>query len=152
MPGDCFEGTFSLRSADIRNGERYDNNPARGIYLTANQRGGLKLTGERRFTLRGLAASLNEKLCDRIRLVFPEDTFAFFQALMLGEKSDLYEDEALQLSLSRAGLMHMVAVSGMHIAFLIGMLRHLLGNTRRASLLSLLLLWCFLSFWEAWNR
>ena len=143
VPGDCFEGTFSLRSADIRNGERYDNNPARGIYLTANQRGELKLTGERRFTLRGLAASLNEKLCDRIRLVFPEDTFAFFQALMLGEKSDLYEDEALQLSLSRAGLMHMVAVSGMHIAFLIGMLRHLLGNTRRASLLSLLLIWCF---------
>ena len=45
--------------------------------------------------------------------------------------------------LSRAGLMHMVAVSGMHIMFLVNMLRQLLGNTRRASLLSILLLWCF---------
>lgn len=31
----------------------------------------------------------------------------------------------------------------MHIAFLVGMLRQLLGNTRRASILSLLLIWCF---------
>lgn len=143
VPGDCFEGTFSLRSADIRNGERYDNNPARGIYLTANQRGDLKLTGERRFALRGFAGTLNNKLCERIRQVFPEDICAFFEALMLGEKFDLYDNDTLYLSLSRAGLMHMVAVSGMHIAFLVGMLRHLLGNTRRASLLSILLIWCF---------
>ena len=143
VPGDCFQGTFSLRSADVRDGERYDNNPARGIYLIANQRGELKLTGEHHFSLLGLASSLNAKLCERIRLVFPEDTFAFFQALMLGEKTDLYHDDALHLRMSRAGLMHMIAVSGMHIAFLVGMLRHLFGNTRRASLLSILLIWSF---------
>lgn len=142
-PGDVFEGSFSLRSADVRNGERYDTNPARGIYLTARQRGDLRLTGERSFSLRGFASALNGKLCERIRLVFPEDTYAFFQALMLGEKSDLYDNDTLHLRLSRAGLMHMVAVSGMHIAFLVGMLRQLLGNTRRASLLSILLIWCF---------
>ena len=142
-PGDVFEGSFSLRSADVRNGERYDTNPARGIYLTARQRGDLRLTGERRFSFRGFASALNGKLCERIRLVFPEDTYAFFQALMLGEKTDLYDNDTMHLRLSRAGLMHMVAVSGMHIAFLVGMLRQLLGNTRRASLLSILLIWCF---------
>ena len=142
-PGDVFEGSFSLRSADVRNGERYDTNPARGIYLTASQRGNLRLTGEHRFSLRGSASALNGKLCEQIRLVFPEDTYAFFQALMLGEKSDLYDNDTMHLRLSRAGLMHMVAVSGMHIAFLVGMLRQLLGNTRRASLLSILLIWCF---------
>ncbi len=141
--GDEFSGSFSLHSADIRYGEQYDPNPARGIYLTANSHGKLKLTGEHRFSLRGFASSLNGSLCERLRLVFPDDTNTFFQALMLGEKSELYEDDALYLSMSRAGLMHMVAVSGMHIAFLVGMLRQLLGNTRRASLLSILLIWSF---------
>lgn len=140
--GDLFKARFSLRSADSRYGERYDSNPARGVYLIAYTRSELTLTGHR-FTLRGLASEWNAKLCERIRAVFPKDSYAFFQALMLGEKSDLYEDDALHLSMSRAGLMHMVAVSGMHIAFLVGMLRSLLGNTRRASLLSILLIWCF---------
>lgn len=141
-PGDQFKARFSLRAADTRYGEPYNSNPARGVYLIAYTRSRLYPTGHR-FTLRGLASAWNARLCDRIRSVFPEDTYAFFQALMLGEKSDLYEDEVLHLSLSRAGLMHMVAVSGMHIMFLVGMLRQLLGNTRRAALLSILLIWSF---------
>lgn len=142
-PGDMLEGRFLLRAADTRNGERYDTNPARGIYLTVNARGKLRLTEGSAFSLVGLASSLNAKLSERIRAVFPADTAAFFQALMLGDKTELYEDDAMHLSLSRAGLMHMVAVSGMHIAFLVGMLRQLMGRTRRASLLSMLLIWCF---------
>ena len=140
--GDLVKGRFSLRAADSRYGERYDSNPARGVYLIAYTRSRLYPAGHR-FSLRGLASAWNGKICERIRSVFPEDTCAFFQALMLGDKSDLYEDDALHLSMSRAGLMHMVAVSGMHIAFLVGMLRQLMGNTRRASLLSILLIWSF---------
>ena len=140
--GDLVKGRFSLRAADTRYGERYDSNPARGVYLIVYTRSRLYPSGHR-FSLRSLASAWNAKLCGRIRLVFPEDSRAFFQALMLGEKSDLYKDDVLYLSMSRAGLMHMVAVSGMHIAFLVGMLRQLIGNTRRASLLSILLIWCF---------
>ena len=110
-PGDQFKARFSLRAADTRYGERYDSNPARGVYLIAYTRSRLYQTGHR-FTVRGFASSLNAKLCERIRSVFPEGTSSFFQALMLGEKADLYEDDVLYLSLSRAGLMHMVAVSG----------------------------------------
>lgn len=142
-PGDGIEGRFSLRAADVRNGERYDTNLARGIYLTANPCNSLIITAGERFSLRGFASRLNAKICDRLQMVFPEDTYPFFQALMLGEKSKLYENDAMYLCMSRAGLMHMVAVSGMHIAFLVGMLRQLLGNTRRASLFSILLIWCF---------
>lgn len=142
-PGDLVSGRLSLRAADTRYGKRYDYDPSRGIYLTANAKGRLTVTEGRHASLRGLASELNARLCERIRTVFPEDTSAFFQALMLGEKSELYDDDAEHLSLSRAGLMHMVAVSGMHIAFLVGMLRQLMGNTRRASILALLLVWCF---------
>lgn len=140
--GDMVKGRFSLRAADSRYGERYNSNPARGVFLIAYTRSRLYPAGHR-FTLAGFASELNVRLCERIRQVFPEDVSAFFQALMLGEKTDLYDDDALHLSMSRAGLMHMVAVSGMHITFLIGMLRHLMGRTRRASLLSIVVIWCF---------
>ncbi len=142
-PGDLVTGCFQLNAADTRNGERYDTDPARGIYLTAKAKGALSLEKGRGFHLRGFAAQLNQRLCSRIRTLFPDDTEAFFQALLLGDKTALYQNDVMHLSLSRAGLMHMVAVSGMHVAFLVGMLRHLLGNTRRASVLSLLLIWCF---------
>lgn len=142
-PGDRVEGSFRLRAADTRNGERYDNNPARGIYVTANALDDFILSESGGFSLRGLASSLHERICGRIREVFPGDTYAFFQALLLGEKSELYQDDTLSLSMSRAGLMHIVAVSGMHIAFLVGMLRQLLGNTRRSSILCILLIWAF---------
>lgn len=142
-PGDLVSGRFLLHAADQRYGEDYDNDLAKGIFLTANSRSALTITEEDRFSVRGLASLLNERLSRRIAEVFPADTAAFFRALMLGDKTELYEDDALYLSLSRAGLMHMVAVSGMHIAFLVGMLRQLLGNTRKASLLSVLLIWCF---------
>ncbi len=141
-PGDRIEGRFSLKSADRRNGERYDGDPARGIYLTAYIESPLRVT-RGRMGLRGFASLVNAAITDRIRRVFPADTCAFFEALLLGDKSDLYQDDAAHLSLSRAGLMHIVAVSGMHVAFLVGMLRQLMGNTRRASILSILLIWSF---------
>ena len=142
-PGDRFRGSFRLRAADLRNGERYDNNLARGLYVTANAVDGFQRVETGGFTLRGFAAEMNDAICGRIRQIFPADSAPFFQALLLGEKSDLYEDDALSVSMSRAGIMHIVAVSGMHIAFLVGMLRQLLGRSRRSAILSILLVWAF---------
>ena len=86
---------------------------------------------------------LNRALTERVETIFPEKTSAFFQALMLGEKSSLYEDDALYVAMSRAGVMHVVAVSGMHVAFLVGLLQLLLGVNRRSSLLCIVLIWLF---------
>ena len=138
-PGDRITGEFRFRSADTRYGERYDNNLSRGIYLTANAEDALTLLPEGRFSLRGAASSLNAAIGERIGAVFPADTAAFLRALLLGDKSDLYVDDALYLSLSRAGLMHIVAVSGMHVAYLVGMLRQLFGNRRRTAWLAIAL-------------
>ena len=45
--------------------------------------------------------------------------------------------------MSRAGFMHIVAVSGMHIAFLVSLIQLLFGRTWRSSLLCLMLVWLF---------
>ena len=142
-PGDLIAGQFALKSSDVRYDERYDNSLAKGVYLTANNKGALTVTSGRLLSLEGLASVLNRRLAERIQRVFPEDSAAFFRALMLGDKSGLYRDDGLYVSLSRSGFMHIVAVSGMHVSFFAAMMLQLFGRTRRVSLVSILIIWGF---------
>ncbi len=138
-PGDTIEGTVSLRAADRLYGERYLGYQARDIYLIARARGTLTLTEGSGLAL--WPVRLNHALCALVDSLFPADTTAFLRALMLGDKQELYRDEVLHLSLSRAGLMHAVAVSGMHVAFVVGLLQTVLGRGRRSALAALALTW-----------
>lgn len=141
-PGDRISCSAKLTRADQRYGDRYDYNISRDVYLTASAKSPLERTPGG-FDLRLLPVRLHHVLGNRILALFPEDTGPFFKSLMLGDKSELYEDEGLSLAMSRAGFMHIVAVSGMHLAFLIGFLQLLFGKGPRSSLLCLLLVWLF---------
>ncbi len=141
-PGDTLSCTARLKRADERYGERYDPYLARGVYLTGNAKGVPERipgkTGFRYFPL-----LLQRRISAQVDRLFPADTAAFMKSLMLGDKQDLYQDQSLYLAMNRAGLMHVVAVSGMHISFLVGFLQLLLGKTRRCSLLCLCFVWLF---------
>ena len=65
------------------------------------------------------------------------------RSLMLGDKTDFYGDESLYVSMSRAGLMHIVAVSGMHVSYLVSLLYHIFGKGKRSALICLVLVWLF---------
>lgn len=142
-PGDELYGTARFSSAELRYGQRYDAYNARNIYLLANSNENLALRQNASRGFSALLARFSRALTDRVEAIFPEDTVAFFQALMLGEKGALYQDDALYVAMSRAGIMHIVAVSGMHVAFLVGLLQLLLGTNRRSSLLCIALVWMF---------
>lgn len=141
-PGDHVRFTGRVRTADKLYGEDYDGYYSRGIYckitaldpVTLCQQGG---------GLRYLPVKLNRLLAERISGFFPADCAAYMRALLLGDKSLLYEDEALALTMSRAGLMHTVAVSGMHVVFLVGLMQFVLGAGRRSALIGLGLVWVF---------
>ncbi|MGN0982704.1 MAG: ComEC/Rec2 family competence protein [Candidatus Limivicinus sp.] len=141
-PGDrvCLTGRVSL--ADSRYGESYDGYYSRGIYYKVSALGPVTCSGQGA-GWRYLPVKLNRLLAERIDLIFPEDCAAFMRALLLGDKSRLYGDEALALAMSQAGLMHTVAVSGMHVAFLVALLHFLLGAGRRSALACMSLLWVF---------
>lgn len=141
-PGQWIELEASLRPADRRYGERYMGYNARDIYLIASSRGEITVT-EGGFAPRFWPQRLNRRILTLVREVFPADTSAFVQALLLGDKTELYRDEALYQALNRAGLMHVVAVSGMHIAFLVGLLRTVFGKGRACSLSCIALVWLF---------
>lgn len=141
--GDEVFGRFRVHAADQRYGESYDSYFARGVYLTA---GNCEYLGYIHFDkppLPALPMRINQALIAQIGRVFPADTVAFFRGLLLGDKADLYADQGMYYALSRSGFMHIAAVSGMHIAFLVGMLKGLLGNTRKSALLSLLIIWLY---------
>lgn len=141
-PGELLRCEAKLKRPDLRYGERYDSYISRGVYLTGNAKSLPEKAGKGSFW-RSVPLRLNRALTTRVDEIFPGDTAAFMKSLMLGDKSDLYQDLALHTAMSRAGFLHIVAVSGMHIAFLVGLIQLLFGKTPRSSVLCLLLIWLF---------
>ena len=141
-PGDSVSFTAKLSTADTLYGKPYDNYNVNGFYLRMSIKSGETLE-KGGLSLRTLPVRIHHFLCERVDSIFPADTRAFVKALMLGDKQDFYKDDALYVTMSRSGLMHVVAVSGMHVSFLVGLLGFLLGNGRRSAIGSIVLIWCF---------
>ena len=142
-PGTVISGEFKLSSADVRYGKAYDYYNAKDIYLIANTAGSLRASAGEGISLSCLAERLNRMLCEKVDEIFPEDTAHFMKSMLLGDRTDLYQDEALYAALQDSGVSHIVAVSGLHVAFLVGLIQLFLGVSPRSSLLCLVLVWCF---------
>lgn len=129
VPGSRLPGTFKLTTAQdkLTRGNAYDI--SRGVLLSASCRGTLHTAAstDRSFLL--APARLAASLRAGIESAFPADTAGFLQALLLGNKSALsYEDKN---DLALAGIYHAVAVSGMHVSILLGMVLLLCGGNHR---------------------
>ena len=141
-PGDYISFTGKINAADTLFGESYDNYHAKGIFFKISAKSAVSVenTG---FDLRSVSARLSRFLSERVEKIFPADTAVFMKSLMLGDKSDFYNDDALYCAMSRAGFMHIVAVSGMHVSFLVGLLQFILGRGRRSAVICIALVWLF---------
>lgn len=142
LPGDRIAGTVSLRRADTLYGRENTYYASRGVYLTGSLRGDLTVTSPSRRPLRTWPTAVSRALKERIAAVFPSDTAPFAAALVTGDKDGL--PGSLYTAFQRAGLAHVVAVSGLHVSFLSGLIASLLRNRRRLSaLVSICLLFFF---------
>lgn len=141
-PGQRIRFTAKISVADTIFGKPYDNYFINGFYWKMSVKGG-ETVENASFTLRSIPIRVHHLLCERVDQIFPEESRVFIKALMLGDKQEFYDDDALYVTLSRAGLMHVAAVSGLHISFLVGLLLMLFGNGRRGALTSIALIWCF---------
>lgn len=142
QPGDLIRVTMKLRSAELRYGEETDAFLSMGIAAIGTVTEPPLKTGEWKHKILCLPKVLAHRVKTIAAEIFPEDTFPFAEALMLGDKRALYDAE-LDIPLRNAGIMHAVAVSGMHLAFLVGAVQLLFGRRRFLSLLSLPLLGFF---------
>ncbi len=141
-PGQRILFTAKIGTADSLYGKPYDQYNVNGFYYKLTICGDAEW-GEKTFLLSGVPVRIRQSLCRRADSVFPQDTRAFLKALMLGDKQDFYEDDALYVAMSRSGMMHIIAVSGLHIAFLVGLLRALFGRGKSSALLCIVLIWFF---------
>lgn len=112
-PGLKISGTFALRVVDT--GIR----PGQGIFLAASQRDTVTMeTDAERWW--DAVAKFRREIKNTLKEMFPEDAQPFVKALFLGDASDF--SYALDTDLKISGVRHVVAVSGLHISILFGLL------------------------------
>ena len=143
-PGDLIRADIRVTSAVTRQGKRSRIYTSRGYDLLGYvQPGTLAVTGRDArdwiYFPRRLCRRV-EALCDSL---FDGDTAPFVKGLLTGNTADLEADKENYTAMRIAGVMHIVAVSGMHLFVLVGFLRLALGRGRRTSLLCLPLIALF---------
>lgn len=140
-PGDRIFCTARLRAADPDNLERDEYYASRGVWMRASAKGKVEV-GKGTPSVRYLPVYAAKRLKDTCRAIFPADVEGFLTALLTGDKQDLSYAEKNDLSCS--GVYHVVAVSGMHVSLLAGLVMLLCANRRLTSAaLGIPLVWFF---------
>ncbi|NBI66182.1 DNA internalization-related competence protein ComEC/Rec2 [Pseudoflavonifractor sp. 60] len=141
-PGDQIETIAHCTLGDRTfAGEKITYYTAKGIFLRATAYGRLEVERPKRIPPRCYAAWAARALKRGIDAAFPEDVSGFVKALVTGNRDSLTDE--FTTSLERTGLSHTVAVSGMHLAYLSGVLTRLLGRGKRSTAV-LTILWAAL--------
>ncbi len=137
-PGDIIDVQIKVTSAVTRQG-------ARSRVYTAQNQNLLGYIQQDTLTVAGRTAHpwayfpqrLSHKVEGLCEELFEPDTAPFVKGLLTGNTLELEEDTENYTAMRTAGVMHIVAVSGMHMFVLVAFLRLLLGKGRRSSILCL---------------
>lgn len=124
-PGDKIYGTFTLRFTPKMDNAYY---PGLGIFLLGYPVGNPLVVPGDSLPWQYFPAQLRRSAMDVIANFFPGDTAGFAQALLLGQTENL--SSGTDRILERSGIRHVVAVSGLHVSILFGMV-HLLTRRKR---------------------
>lgn len=141
-PGDEITVCVKLRPATERYGEETDTYLSRGIYFIGTMQNTPEKTGVWAHQALYLPKTIAYTLKDAASRAFPTDVFPFAQALMLGDKQALYAED-LDIPLRDAGILHAVAVSGMHLTYLLGFVHLFFGRRKLSAMLALPLMAVF---------
>ena len=127
LPGDLVSGQFRFRITH-EGMEESTYHRGNGIMLLAYEVGEAEITHQETPLWHYPAAHLRQYLIGLIQSIFPEDTEAFARALLLGDDNDIrYE---LNTAFKVSGIRHIIAVSGLHVSILFGVVYILSGKRR----------------------
>ncbi len=96
--------------------------------VTCSDYGDCTITGERTDTPMLALRRLNLRFCERLRSAVGGEEGALASALLLGNRSGLSGETVLNFR--RSGISHLLALSGLHVSILIGILEWILGRFR----------------------
>ncbi|MBO6010732.1 MAG: ComEC/Rec2 family competence protein, partial [Oscillospiraceae bacterium] len=133
-PGDTLTFTAQCRvptSTDIR------YNPAsKGLRLNLYAEDVPDVTHPEKWSLRWFPQRLKLAVGRMIDRIFAADSAPFMRALLTGDRTELYKDTYFYSMLTHSGVSHIVAVSGMHVSFLVGFMMFFFGRKRKLTLLA----------------
>ncbi len=142
-PGDLVELTVYVRSVMEEDGARIRYNRGEGEYLRGYVQSEILVLEKEEHPWRYGPRLLCQKVKELCDALFSPDTAPVMKALLTGDSGDLRQSGDAYAHMRVAGVLHIVAVSGMHLVTLMGMLELALGRSRRTSLLCLPLLTVF---------
>lgn len=141
-PGDRLSVTGNLKYSGVRYGQDWTGRTSDGVYLLCYPKQA-EVTGRSSFAFRYFPLYMERAVRASVLKVCSEKTAPFVTALLTGNKQLLYDDTETHIAMSRAGILHVVAVSGMHVSFLVGFLRLLIRKKKVVSAVGIPVLWVF---------
>lgn len=132
-PGQTVSGNFRFRLTTAAGVKDPTYHRSEGKFLLLYSDGDVTITDTKNVPWFCLPAQWRNSLLGILKEMFPEDTVGFVQALMLGQRDNL--DYETQTALKISGIQHVVAVSGLHVSILFGLLSFLVFHRRYAMLI-----------------
>ncbi|MEL4105742.1 DNA internalization-related competence protein ComEC/Rec2 [Oscillospiraceae bacterium WX1] len=143
-PGNTITVTARFRLADTLYGEETDVFLSKGVYLFGTVTGPVSVT-EKSTPVLFFPARVAAAVRDEISGLFPADIAGLMRALIIGDTSQLSRASALSAALSVTGTTHIISVSGMNIAFLMGLIGLLIKNRRARALVGIPVVFVFMA-------
>jgi len=134
--GDTLEIDLKFTSAIKSGGDEVDTYLASGIYIRAILQGSYSVTGHK-LGLLHLPKIASHAIGNAALAIFPGDVAPFMKSLLTGARTEFYEQKLNTISLQVSGISHIVAVSGMHISFLIALIRVFCGRRRLSAFIGI---------------
>lgn len=135
-PGDRVTTSAKLEQASFSYSQEHNvYYRALGYVLVAYANGELIVGPAARLPVRFIPVWAAHQLKMQIETLFATDTVAFMKALLTGDRSGF--DYQTKNALSLAGVSHVVAISGMHVSILLGLVLFFLPNRRLAALVGI---------------
>ena len=119
-PSDQVYSYYSFRFTAHGGRKAETNHPGEGIYLLLYQEGGVQHHKAEEVSVLHYPAVWRRNLMTSITECFPEDTAGFAKALLLGDRTGI--DYSLNTAFKVSGISHIIAVSGLHVSILFGLL------------------------------
>lgn len=108
----------------------------------------IKIKEEKQSSFFIVVNQLRKKICEIYDAVLPQKEAGILKAMITGNKDDI--DELTRDLYNKAGIAHIIAISGLHVTvisvFLFYILERFLKNKRLCSFITILFLFCYMIF------
>jgi competence protein ComEC len=127
-PGNRVLGEFKFKYTSKGGLDEVMYHRSQGIFLLAYQKSNVVIERFWKTPWRDYPAVWRQELKQIIDRTFPEDTASFAKALLLGYRTDI--DYETNTAFKVSGISHIIAVSGLHVSILFGVIHFISGRRR----------------------